>query len=78
MPIKKEQCIIITCDCCGELLEHNGYSLFVDENDANSSAECADWIEDNGKYYCPSCYKIDDDDNIIIESNKLNKNLNSK
>lgn len=56
------------CDCCGEKLEsHDGFVCFIGADIWDEIEH--DWIEQDGKHYCPDCYTIDDDDNIIIKSN---------
>lgn len=65
----KVECVVLSCDNCGESYtdEHNGFSIFVDENQAHESADNDGWYSDNGKYYCPDCHKIDDKDNLILK-----------
>ena len=54
------------CDCCGDRLEDgNGYVGYVDADIWEQTEH--GWIEHDGKHYCPNCYRIGDDDEIIIE-----------
>jgi len=68
----KVECICLTCDNCGETFEesHNGFSIFLDENQANDEADNDGWSlhNENNKHYCPSCHTIDDDDNLIVKA----------
>lgn len=64
---KLETMATYICDCCGERLRD--INDFVGYIDADIWAETEhDWIEQDGKHYCPDCYTIDDSDNIIIKS----------
>lgn len=56
----------LKCDRCGEL--HNDsddHSYWNDEGDAIESAYNSEWSELNGRYYCPSCHKINEDTDEI-------------
>lgn len=53
----------IRCDRC--LCNHEAeYEYYTDESDALESAEEDDWIEVDGKHYCPCCYHEEDDEKI--------------
>lgn len=64
---KLETMTTYICDCCGERLKDN--SDFVGFIGLDIWEEFDhDWIEHEGKHYCPNCYSIDDDDNIVIKT----------
>ncbi len=63
------ECVILSCDNCNEPYENcNGFGIFADKMAAKDDALDDEWIEEDGKNYCPKCYTIDDDDNVIIKS----------
>jgi Zn finger protein HypA/HybF involved in hydrogenase expression len=70
--IKETKCYYVECDNCIETLETSpeGWSYFVDKGQANDEAENHEWYESEGKYYCPQCYKIDDDDNLSLNAER--------
>lgn len=55
----------VKCDRCGAQFvdSYNDYTAWADEGDAWSSASEEDWIERNGKHYCPCCYEYNEDEN---------------
>lgn len=67
--IHKEKCYCVTCDNCGKTYEcvNTGFSLWVDVCSANEGIQEADWYTDGDKHYCPDCYTVDDNDNLIIK-----------
>ena len=66
------ECFVISCDDCGEDYtdEHTGFTIYNDKNSANECCQEDDWYEDYGKHYCPLCYKINDEDELIIKSER--------
>lgn len=52
----------VKCSRCGCQFEdsYNGYSAWADEQQAWDAAEEEDWIERDGKHYCPCCYEEDE------------------
>lgn len=65
--IVKVEMYTVECDNCKKTRgEDSEYSCWNDENYALEEAIDHDWIDHEGKHYCPDCYKIDDDDNITI------------
>lgn len=58
----------VKCDNCGELNEnYDGYSFWSDESETKEMASESDWINENGKDYCPDCYEYDNEDNLILK-----------
>ena len=56
----------VRCDRCGET--HEGeYEYYTDEQGAWESAEGDDWIEVDGKHYCPCCYHEENDENVPLK-----------
>lgn len=56
----------VRCDRCGET--HEGeYEYHVDEQSAWESAQEDDWIEVDGKHYCPCCYHEENDENAPLK-----------
>ena len=67
--IRKIDGFMLTCDNCHEsyIESYSNYCVWLEESFAIESAIDDDWIEHEGKHYCPSCYEIDNDDNVIIK-----------
>lgn len=56
--ILKEVFYGVQCNRCREIYESSeGHSFYADEYSAEEDALESDWIERDGKHYCPSCYK---------------------
>ena len=65
---KIETVITYICDGCeAELKSNDGFICYINADIWDEIEH--DWIEQDGKHYCPDCYTIDDDDNIVIKSN---------
>lgn len=65
--IHKVECYSITCDNCKDTLQDwNDFSIWADKGTAEDEVSYNDWHEEEGKHYCPNCFKIDDDDKIIL------------
>ena len=61
----------IACDNCKETRgQDSEYSCWNDENYALDEATDHDWIEHEGKHYCPSCYTQDDNENVVINKER--------
>lgn len=65
----KVECVRLTCDNCGAEYQDDdtGFTIFLTENDAREWAENDGWSLRN-KHYCPDCFTIDDNDELIINS----------
>jgi hypothetical protein len=61
--ITEEKCYVITCDKCERVCNEQGYA---DKNDAIEAAQNSDWYVSENKHYCPKCYEIDDNDNLVL------------
>ena len=58
----------IQCDCCKRVgVEDSDYAGWNDKSAAWEEADNYEWIEHEGKHYCPNCYTIDEDGNITIK-----------
>lgn len=62
------------CDNCGEnwIDEENGISVFGTENDVlNEVRNFESWHTEgpfgNEKHYCPECFKVTDEDELVID-----------
>lgn len=55
----------VKCDRCGEIHESGEYAYYSDESNALDEAKESDWIEQNGKHYCPCCYTQDEETEAI-------------
>lgn len=61
-----------TCDSCGEQWEHaEGWTAMADKGFVKEGLDDAEWHQsDDGKTYCPNCFRIDDEDNLILTKNE--------
>lgn len=58
------------CDGCGKVWD-NGDSLqaYSDKDLTAEGVSDSEWhICEDGKTYCPGCYTIDDNDNLVFKS----------
>lgn len=59
---------IYICDNCGVQLEDgNGCTSYVDYDIFDVYGYDSNWIELEDKHYCPDCYEIDEEDNVVIK-----------
>lgn len=65
--IKTIEMYTVICDNCGvSVFDGCDYDGFSDENYVEQTAEESNWVNDDEKHYCPSCYTYDDDDNLVV------------
>lgn len=69
MSVIKEYFYNVKCDCCGHLANEEFWT--TDKDSAKSDAQDAEFINLGGKDYCPSCYKIDENDNYVTKDGKV-------
>ena len=62
--ISEEKCYVMTCDKCGVVCNEQGYA---DKNDVLEAANNCEWYISENNHYCPDCYEMDDDDNLVIK-----------
>lgn len=63
--ISEVKAYILECDNC-KVLYDDDYGIWVSETDALESAKENEWIDIEGKHYCPDCYVQGDNDKILI------------
>lgn len=52
----------MVCDRCGKTLVYDGYiTAWTDECSASEVAQDSEWMNIDGKDYCPDCYEYDED-----------------
>ena len=51
----------IICDRCGKSLINESETCYPDKDSAEMFAEQSEWVEINGKDYCPDCYELDEE-----------------
>jgi hypothetical protein len=57
------------CDNCGKDFEnHEGYLTFYDSDILQEELDEDEWYTKEADHYCPNCYHIDDEDNLIIKA----------
>lgn len=68
---KSIEMFTLICDNCGaDSNADSEFRAWSDKSSARDMAMDSDWIEDEGKHYCPACYSIDDEDNYIFNVSK--------
>lgn len=67
--IVKENFYNVECDYCHELADVDVWS--VEEQTAKEKALDYDWRELGSKHYCPDCWELDDDENIVTKDGKV-------
>lgn len=50
----------IICDRCGKSFIDESETCYPDKDSAEMFAEQSEWVEINGKDYCPDCYELDE------------------
>ena len=66
--IKTIKMFTVICDRCGkDSNAGSDYAAWSDLEGAVETALEADWYCEDGKHYCPDCFKYDDNDNLILE-----------
>ena len=50
----------IICDRCGKSLTEESEMCYPDKGSVLTVAEQSEWIDINGKHYCPDCYELDE------------------
>lgn len=52
----------LQCDRCGDTYESSGdYSYYTDKSDVMDAADGDDWVQIDGRHYCPCCYEDNPD-----------------
>ena len=75
MSIEKVQMFTVICDNCKESAdEGTDYSCWNDENGAKDVAMEAGFITENDNHYCPKCYHYNNEDELIINTERTNEN----
>lgn len=66
--VKEITMYTVICDNCGKNV-NDGQEIIAwnDKNYAESIAIEANWIKEDDKHYCDTCYYYDDDDNLVIK-----------
>jgi hypothetical protein len=61
------------CDVCKADFEDpfEGWTVFLNQDHMLDRMDTADWHIGDNVCYCPKCYKIDDEDNLIIKTETL-------
>ena len=69
--IQTVEMFTVVCDNCGkDANENSDYSCWNDTETALDQAMESDWHEKDMKHYCPNCYSMNDDDEIIIDESR--------
>lgn len=74
--IEKVEMYQAVCDGCGESYydDFNGFVAWSDEVAAQNAATENEWMEINGKLYCPDCYEYDEElDNYVVKKREKNE-----
>jgi hypothetical protein len=62
--ITEEKCYVMTCDKCGCVCNEQGHS---DRNNAIEAADDSGWYISENKHYCPDCYEMDDNEQLVLK-----------
>ena len=57
----------IICDRCGKSFIDESETCYPDKDSAEMFAEQSEWVEINGKNYCPDCYELDKETDEYVE-----------
>lgn len=73
MAFIKETLEALQCDNCKDTYqnENSGFSFWLDRNEAWENADVDGWAEDGDKHYCASCHTYNDDDELLIASERF-------
>lgn len=73
--IEKVEMYQAVCDGCGESYydDFNGFVAWSDEAAAQNAATENEWMEINGKLYCPDCYEYDEELGDYVVKKKREK-----
>lgn len=55
---------------CAEIFfedPYTGFSLYADKDSAMEAVQEYSWIDHEGKWYCPSCYEYDINEEVVIK-----------
>ena len=55
----------VKCDRCGKVYDGAEYGYYDDMDSALEYAKEDEWLEIGGKHYCPDCYVVDEDTEIV-------------
>lgn len=56
------------CDVCKTHCEYGDFSCYGDKDMAREEAQESEWhFEDNGLCYCPDCFTIDENDDLVLK-----------
>lgn len=60
------------CDNCGHEIELGGgeYSAYNEAETVREEMANSEWHIEADKQYCPDCWHLDDDDNVIINASR--------
>ena len=67
----------IICDRCGKSFSEESEMCYTDKESALMVAEQSEWIDINGKHYCPDCYELDEvtDEYVPNKEGKQSKTI---
>ena len=76
MAIKKVEMFTVVCDNCKlDIGTDAEYSCWNDELYAETVAMESDWLKEGHNHYCKDCFEYDNDDNIIIKTERKDLNI---
>jgi hypothetical protein len=71
MSIKKVEMFTVICDNCGKSADEGSeYSCWNEDTFAEVIAMESGWLAENDLHYCPDCFDYDDEDNLVIKTQK--------
>lgn len=73
--IKEVKYYDIICDRCGKSLTKESEMCYPDKYSALMVAEQSEWVEINGKNYCPDCYELDEETDEYVPKKTMSKTI---
>lgn len=76
--IEANEFFVCSCDNCGQAFGNYDYDYLVMPDKISMENELGDsdeWFTERGnpnKHYCPECFTIDEEDNLIINKERAN------
>lgn len=62
----------VMCDNCKDTLEtYDGIAFWHNQDDAEENAMNKDWLDSEGKHYCPDCFSHNNEDELVINATRF-------
>ena len=79
MAIEKMEMFTVICDNCKRSADEDSeYSCWGDQDWAEEIAENCDYVKEGDGHYCPSCYSLDENGEVVLKSSGENPGINKQ